>query len=301
MITEEQRKNRIIGASDAAAMLGVSRYKTRRQLYEELVGNVERDDVSNNIRVRAGNAMESLILDLHDEATGLKSVRNPATFRKDTYPWATVHLDAVADGNGQLVNVEAKKVGGRMAGHWGESGTDRIDPEYLPQVHMQMWAADYKKTHVAALIGDDSFRVYFIDRDPEMDILIAQVGDWFWSCVQKRDPPPIDYKHPSTVPLLQKIYTGTDGSTIDLSSDIEHWDVVMREAKTKMSLYQSTIECAKAHIFELMGNAAIGRMDNGYEFVRQQVAIPERKQEAYDYIKLTRRKTRQKRGEQNDE
>ena len=296
MITDEQRKNRIIGASDAAALLGVSRYKTRRQLYEELAGDVDRDDISNNIRVRVGTAVEELIIDMHDEMLDLTTQRDPPTVRLEAHPWVTVHLDGVTQSGEYLANVEAKKVGLNMAKWWGENGTDQIDPEYLPQVHMQMWAADCERTHVAALIGDDDFRIYFIGRDPDMDQLISQVGDWFWSQVQDRDPPPIDYDHITTLPLLKKMYPGTNGETIHLPDEIEHWDAVSQEASAKIKLYQSTVDCAKAHILELMQESAIGKMDNGYEFVRQQIEVPARTQEAYDYIKQTRRKTRAKRG-----
>ena len=333
MITDEQRQNRIIGASDAAALLGVSRYKTRRQLYEELVGNVPRDDVSNNARVRIGNALESLIIDMHDEELDLSTHRNPETFRLQKHIWATVHLDGIIGLAGGinveakkvgrdmakwwgesgtdsidpeylpqvhmqmwLVNVEAKKVGRDMAKWWGEPGTDDIDPEYLPQVHMQMWAANCERTHVAVLVGDDDFRIYYVDRDREMDQLIAQVGDWFWDKVQTGHPPPMDHDHVSTLPLLKKMYPGTSGETIELPDDIEHWDTVMQEASAKIKLYQGTVDCAKAHILELMETSAIGTMSSGYEFVRQHIAIPARQQDAYEYIKLTRRKTRAKRG-----
>ena len=296
MITEQQLANRIIGASWAATLLGVSRYKTQAWLYNVLTGAIEEDDIADRKRVRIGNALEDLIIDFHDEATGLVTQRSPDTYIVPDYPWATVHLDGIAFDDREAINVECKKVGNEMRKWWGEPRTDQIDPEYIPQVQMQMWAADCHKTHVAALIGDDDFRIYEVDYDPEMGELIACVGDWMWERVQRKLPVPIDYEHVSTLPMLKKMYPGTNGETIELDDSLVHWWEVWAEASAKASLYDGVVSCARAHVLEAMGENAIAKLSNGYEFVRHQIKIPEKTVEAIQYIKLTKRKTRVKRG-----
>ena len=59
----EARKNRI-GGSDASAVLGINPYKTNIELWQEKVGILTPDDISDKQYVRYGHSAEPLLKEL---------------------------------------------------------------------------------------------------------------------------------------------------------------------------------------------------------------------------------------------
>ena len=84
-----QARQNHIGGSDAAACVGMNPYKDNVQLWEEKMGLVEPEDISNKDYVRYGTEAEKHIRALftldHPEYT--VSYDEDNMFHNDRYPW----------------------------------------------------------------------------------------------------------------------------------------------------------------------------------------------------------------------
>ena len=65
-------RTKFIGGSDAAAVVGLSRWKSPIELWAEKTGQVEPEDVSDKMAVRVGKKLESAVAEFFEEETGKK-------------------------------------------------------------------------------------------------------------------------------------------------------------------------------------------------------------------------------------
>ena len=87
-----------IGGSDAAAVLGVSPFRTARDLYYDKRGIVSTSaDEDNWVQLEVGNLLEPLVARIFEKKTGLKVYQRKAMFRHPLYPWMLADLDYLVD------------------------------------------------------------------------------------------------------------------------------------------------------------------------------------------------------------
>ena len=88
---EYRRKG--IGGSDAAAVLGISPFRTGRDLYYDKLNIVTADDAENWVQMEVGTLLEPLVAKIFAHKTGYKIYRRPFMFRHPQYPWMLADLD----------------------------------------------------------------------------------------------------------------------------------------------------------------------------------------------------------------
>ena len=115
------RKNGI-GASETAAILGLSRYKSAVDVYIDKTKEIisPRPDSAASKR---GRRLEPIVLDMYEEQYGAIH-RNPPQVTSKQYPFMFASLDAARVDDGRPV--EAKTAGKFVAFQWGEAETDDI-------------------------------------------------------------------------------------------------------------------------------------------------------------------------------
>lgn len=82
---EYRRKG--IGGSDAAAVLGISPFRTGRDLYYDKLNIVTADDAENWVQLEVGTLLEPLVAKIFAHKTGYKIYRRPFMFQHPLYPW----------------------------------------------------------------------------------------------------------------------------------------------------------------------------------------------------------------------
>lgn len=175
-----------IGGSDAAAILGLSPWKTPLSVYLEKIGQApERPD---NDRMLWGRLLEPVIRQHYADQTG-RVVRMPGTpyglVRSETHPFMLATIDGFTD-DGRILEI---KTAGSADG-WGEPGTDEVPEYYLPQVQHYLAVTGFAVADVAVLIGGHDFRIYHVEADKEFHDILIDVEASFWRCVEQRVPPP---------------------------------------------------------------------------------------------------------------
>lgn len=189
-ITERQRQQRQqqLGSSDAAAAVGVSKWKTPLQLYLEKLGRIEPEP--QNFAMEAGNAFEDGVLALAEKKLGVRPRRNVRRVHPE-FKWWVSHLDGQLDIDGQAIPIDAKFSADTE--DWGTSGSDLVPEEHLIQLHHQCASVGAPYGYVAAFLfgsfGKRRFELYRIDIDPELAAFVRDGLERFWHCVVNQTEP----------------------------------------------------------------------------------------------------------------
>lgn len=204
-LTEEQawhhRRATGIGGSEAGTILGLNKFQDAYDLWLIKTGRKEAPDLSDNMAVKMGHALEPIVADLYAEATGKAVVIDETHYRHAEYPWLVGNVDRLIEGERRILECKtasgfAAKKGGFGPGNvYGNNGEvlelcDEVPESYLIQVQHYMAVLDYPVADLAVLIDGRDFRIYTIERDDELiAAMVAQVTTFWFDSVIGDAPP----------------------------------------------------------------------------------------------------------------
>lgn len=184
-----QQRRTGIGGSDVAAILGLSRWRTPLQVYQEKRG--ELGPQPDNEAMRWGRYLEPVVRQAYADETGreVRVLRDMQRHPKHEFMVANLDGFIAADQPGTHVSriFEAKTA--RSGADWGEPGSDQIPQAYLLQVQHYMEVTGFGVADVAVLIGGSDFRIYEVPADRELQQMLVEAEAEFWGRVQHGDPP----------------------------------------------------------------------------------------------------------------
>lgn len=180
-----------IGSSDAAAALGLDPHKTPFRLWQEKRGEIEPEDLSQNMAVRLGIKLEPVVAEFFEEETGKRLHHVNRQIIHPTRSYMTCNIDRRVVGEQALAEIKTAGFWAAKSDEWGEEGTDRVPFRYAVQVHHQLACLPaYHLGYVPLLAaGNHSFKVYEIRRDPEIIDMLERVLGVFWQGVLDGIPP----------------------------------------------------------------------------------------------------------------
>lgn len=279
-----------IGASEAAASVGLSNWKPQLQLFLEKAGLREPEDLSDREEVAIGLVMEPVIAELYTAKTGREIVRPGYKLRKHPdYDFIFATLDGETTTKDRIV--EMKNIGhfSYIRGGWGDVDSEEVPTDYFLQVQHQLGVTGYDVADLAVLIAGQKFRVYEIQRDDELIRMLTEKQDRFWNeNVLTKTPPVLDYHNPKANDLLKTIYPGTDGTTIVLDDGFRLAEEYQKFAAAESDAKKKR-EALKAEISDLMKNASVGIVPGLGGFTRKMITRvdpPRAEERRSEYIKL---------------
>lgn len=247
---EERRKG--IGGSDAAAVAGLSRYRTPIQVYMEKLGLIEPPE--ENEAMYWGKKLEDLVAEEFSLRTGLKVRRKNAILRHPEHSWMLANVDRVIAGRQE--GLECKTTSAYKAGEWDG---DDIPWEYAIQCYHYMAVTGYSAWWIAVLIGGNRFVYKRIERDEEIIANLIKIESDFWhNHVLKKIPPDPDGSKASTE-LVKQLYPDSNGLEVDLPSAVERWIQQYEQAAEEEKLAIERKEEAANNIKMLLGEYEVGR------------------------------------------
>lgn len=179
-----------IGGSDAAAVLGMSKYSTPITVWQEKVGMVEPADLSENESVHWGKVLEDVVArEFAERHPDMKVRRLNAMLWSREHPWMFASVDRVlTDAKGRKGVLEIKTCDARLVDDWA----DDVPDYYVPQPTHYLAVTGFEFFAVAVLIGGNRYVEYFHERDEEdVKALVRCEGEFWRSFVIGGSMPPV--------------------------------------------------------------------------------------------------------------
>lgn len=205
-----------IGSSDAAAAIGLSRYKSALRLWLEKSGQVEAEDLSEKESVLWGTLLEPVLAKAYAERSGLRVRRVNAILQHPEHPFMLANLDREVVTDLGVGVLEIKTAGYYSAPQWEDS----VPEAYQCQVLHQLAVTGHAWADVAVLIAGQDFRVYRIERDDGKIADLIEREQAFWRCVQQCIPPQPDGSDDAGR-ALQTLYRQDNGICLDCTESLE--------------------------------------------------------------------------------
>lgn len=174
-----------LGGSDAAAVLGLSRWRSPLDVWSEKTGAIAPKDRSKELPVRLGHRLEDVVAELFSEETG-KSVRRVSEAQvHPKYPFIRAQIDRRVVGEDAVL--EIKTASGFKAAEWED---EDVPSEYLLQCLHQLAVTGRERCYIACLIGGNQDFVYkIVERDEAMIEELVRKEVEFWDFVQSKRMP----------------------------------------------------------------------------------------------------------------
>ena len=190
-----------IGASDAAAIIGVSPWLSNLQLWFDKTGEPAEEDSVKNAAVQLGVSLE-------DPVRQVFKAKHPE-FTIEHYPYDILYQDELpwlrATLDGEIIDTATGRKGiyeGKTATcikrmDWGR-WSNGVPEHYLIQCLWQLKATGYDFVYLTAFLmnkeGDRcEYREYYLDRNECTEDIeyLTEEGSKFWKYVEEKKMPPM--------------------------------------------------------------------------------------------------------------
>ena len=126
------------------------------------------------------------------------------------------------------------------------------------QVQHYMAVTGYAGTYIAVLIGGNTFRWKFIERDEELISMLIELESAFWNHVQELTPPPLDGSDASAKFLSERFPSSTPQSHITLPDTAADLLAQYDEACEQLDAITERRQKAENLLKEMMGENEVG-------------------------------------------
>lgn len=200
-----------IGGSDAAAVCGISRYRSPIDVFLDKTSD-EPPSKEDNLQMKVGRGLEAFVAELWMEETGKRCERRNAILQHDDYDWMLANIDRWVVG--ENAGLEIKTGSSYVKDQWTDG---KIPPEYELQCHHYMAVTGANRWYIACLIGNHDFVTRVIERDEDTIRYLIEVERIFWehNVVEKNMPAP-DGSEASAQALKMVYPEAEEGTTVDL-------------------------------------------------------------------------------------
>lgn len=234
-----------IGGSDVAAIMGLSPWKTPLDIYLEKKTPVSLEDsLDQEIdkpQLARGRRCEKYILEEYSDKTGYMLTPGRLVLHPD-YPILRGNIDAFVEGNKGII-VEAKSVGGSPA-----SWDNEIPIYYKTQVAFYAMITNCDMVDVPVLFDRWQYACFSYYRDPIFEESILQSCLDFWeNHILKDNPPP-----PTNLKDIQSLYPKSEPKGYEVTKEIHEYLVSLSSIKREMLILSDRQDKYKLHIMEYM-------------------------------------------------
>lgn len=259
-ITERQAelRRKHLGSSDAAAILGLSPWRSPRDVWIEKTQNLKESEP--NPAMEIGNRFEPVVIDYALERLGAEKAARRNIRRVAKNGIMAANLDcSIYEQNGtteRAIPLEVKWASDPS--EWGkeEDGLDGVPLHYAVQPMHQMICTGAPRAFLAVCLHGyraPEFRLYEIV--PTAEMLASLEGKevrWWKEHVEGNTPP--DDTEPASIETLSRILR-TPGKTITVPDDIvQTW----RDFDALAKKHEKLADEWKARVLEALGDAETG-------------------------------------------
>jgi putative phage-type endonuclease len=249
-MNEKQRKQWLaqrrtgIGGSDAAAVLGLSRFSSPYSVWADKLARVpEQED---NEAMRQGRDLEDYVAQRFMQESGKRVQRKSEMLRHPEQPFMLANIDRRVVG--ERAGLECKTTKSMNIKRF-RSGD--FPAEYYCQCMHYLAVTGWERWYLAVLVYGEGFFIYIIEWDEAEIAALIDTEREFWSCVESQTPPPVD-GHTATTETMHKLFSPDeyDGEEVDLFgmgnvlSQLERVTAEMQAKATEKEQLEQTIKSA---------------------------------------------------------
>lgn len=204
-------RRQYIGGSDAAAVVGMSPYKSAYTLWAEKTGRLP--EFEGNLATEVGSYLEEFVAKKFAEETGKKVRRKNATYVNDRYPFACANVDREIVGEDALLEIKTTTSVPIMRQLRGEEFPEAY---YCQCVHY-LAVTERKRIYLAVLIRNRELKIYTLERDEDEIAALMNAERDFWGFVERDEEIAVDGSV-SSEETLTELYPTSADVTVDLTA-----------------------------------------------------------------------------------
>ena len=242
-----------IGGSDASVVCGINKYKSPVELWLDKTGQLPPQEAGE--AAYWGTQLESIVRAEFTKRTGIEVTKPDVILQSEEHPFMLANLDGVCEvpDVGACI-FEAKTASAYKAGEW----EDTIPDEYQLQIQHYMAVTGYAGAYIAVLIGGNTFRWKFVERDEELISMLIELESAFWNHVQDCTPPPLDGSDAAAKFLSERFPTSKPTSHITLPDTAADLLAQYDEACAELEAVTERKQKAENLLKEMLGDNEVG-------------------------------------------
>lgn len=269
-----------LGASDAPVVMGLSPYRTVRELWEEKTGR--RDGQKQNYAMTRGKELEEEARESYIRQTEIHV--EPAIVIHPKHEFIFASLDGLSSSN---TLVEIKCPMNKDDHEMAKSGA--VPEKYLPQVHQQIMVKGAQWNDYFSYRGPTDTAMVRVYRDPAYEFYLLAHLLRFWDYVVRDEPPePADGEHvllsdPESIARFEKWKSA--------KLLVENANAIMKAARDEIiaNVKEDKAECAGVRFTR---SERIGSIDFGRIPELKGVDLEKYRKGPVDYITIEEKKRR---------
>ena len=241
-----------IGGSDAAAIVGLDRYRSPFDVYADKLGL--RPEIPDNEAMRQGRDLEQYVAERFMEATGKKVRRRNAMLQHPEYSFMLADIDRWVVGENAGLECKTTSVLNRTKFSQGE-----FPPNYYVQCVHYMAVTGAERWYLGVLVLNKAFHVFTIERDEAEIQALIEAEKHFWeNHVMKQIPPAPDGSE-ATSEVIKQLFPeareAVETALFGYESKIQQY----LELDAKVKELEQERDKLKQEIQFAMADAEIGR------------------------------------------
>lgn len=253
-----------VGASEVAAVLGLSPFESRFSLWHRKAGLLDPDDETD--QTRRGHYLEPAVAAWFADEHPEYRVRLAGSYCHERRPWQRVNPDRLLTraprGRKATSLLEIKSA--HKDEEWG-TGPQDVPIHYRIQL---MWALDVFGLDygwLAVITRNLDFRAYRIEYNVVEAGELRDMVREFLDTVEAGQPPDID-AHGQTYKAIRQLHPEIDGTGVELDPDMAE-DFI--DARIDLKNADSADQLQRNRVADVMGNAQYAEC-NGHTIARRQ-------------------------------
>ncbi|MBN6186431.1 YqaJ viral recombinase family protein [Aneurinibacillus sp. BA2021] len=248
-----QLRNQGLGGSDAAAIAGLSKWKSPVAVYLEKTGQIEPEEAGE--AAYFGNKLEALVAEEFTLRTGLKVRRRNAILQHPEHTFMLANIDRELIG--QKVGLECKTASAYLKDLWeGEE----VPMQYLLQCQHYMAVTGYQAWYIAVLVGGNTFIHKRIERDEELIAQLIEIEKNFWENHVLAGVPPVLDGSEASGELLKKMHPMAEvGTEMELPLEADELLEQLAPAKEAVKAAEERVKEIENRLKAMLGEHEAGQ------------------------------------------
>ena len=229
-----------IGASDIAAIMGISPYSTPFQVWASKVAELPDDNPTEGMKW--GRILENVILDEWGKQN--RPVRGrDQLIRSTDVPMMMATLDGIT------TTPEGHKPAVAEAKNCSKWGWDSIPEYYIAQVQWQLAVTGFNIGYLIVLFGGRHLETFEIEADNDYQTAQILAAGNFWKLVEANEPPPVEA---DDNPLMSSLWPYHTEQAVEVGPDVA---IELYEARSAAKTADERKATAEASVKVILGDA----------------------------------------------